>query len=227
MCGRYSFVASKEKLKKHFPQIKHQPKVEISYNIAPSQKAYVITNNNPNRLSQFYWGLVPYWARDSKNLGKLMNARCEEITSKPSFRMPIRRKRCLVLADSFYEWKTEGRKKVPYRIQLKNNALLAMAGIWDVWNEGGERPLYTFSIITTEPNEEMKNLHNRMPVILNTVEEQKQWLGHIGLEKIRSLMKTLENDQLTFYRISEKLNSPINNDINLHTEVKPPPTLFD
>ena len=125
MCGRFSLVLSKEKIEESL-SIKMSQDIQPSFNIAPTQLSYVITNENPNRLQLLHWGLLPHWSNDGKLSGKLINARTESISSKPSFRMPIRQKRCLVLADSFYEWKYYGQKKVPYRITMRNDDLMVI-----------------------------------------------------------------------------------------------------
>ena len=222
MCGRYSFVVKKEKVQKLFPKVKIEGDLDKSYNIAPTQQAYVITNKQPNILQKMRWGLIPHWAKDGKRGGALINARVETIDEKPSFREPIHTQRCLVLADSFYEWRTEGGKKIPYRILLKNGELMVFAGIWDVWQN-----LSTFSILTTEPNVEMSQLHNRMPVILNTESGYEKWLSNT--RDIPSLLPICEKPQdgfLHIYKVSDKLNAVKNNFPELHKELPEELTLF-
>jgi putative SOS response-associated peptidase YedK len=225
MCGRFSFNASKEKIQRELGDIETGSNLRINFNIAPTQHAYVLTNDHPNRLQYMTWGLIPYWSRDGKNAGKLINARSEGIASKPSFRLPIRQRRCLVLADSFYEWRRELDRKVPYRIMLKDDRLLVMAGIWDVWYKD-DYAIKSFSIITTPPNKEMATIHNRMPVLLTSKESQENWLKETELSNILDMMHTPEDDILTMYRVSEEVNSVKNNSPSLHKEVPEPPTLF-
>lgn len=225
MCGRFSFSTSKEKIKKQLGPINTGENLKMNFNVAPTQEAYVITNEYPDRLDMLKWGLVPFWAKDTKNAGRLINARSEGIADKPSFRSPIRKRRCLVLADSFYEWKRHGKEKIPYRIFPGNGDLLIMAGIWEVWNKG-EAPLQTFSIITTEPNQEMQPIHNRMPVLLATREEQQRWLDHLTLDEVLELLKTPEDGLLTMYRVSTQVNSVRNNGPELHEEVPEQGELF-
>lgn len=222
MCGRYSFTTSKEKVKKSFGVLHFDKEFKNSYNIAPTHAAMVISNQDPTRLVSMEWGIVPYWARDGKNSGKLINARAEDINSKPSFRIPIRRQRCLVLADSFYEWKKNGSDKTPYRIMPKEGNALAMAGVWDKWGED----LYTFSIITVAPNEEMSKVHNRMPLLFTDKESQEKWLSELSLKEVGAMLQTPQDDLLTMYPISNLVNSPANNSLKLHKEFKEPPTLF-
>ena len=225
MCGRYSFVASIERVKNQLGDIDTGNHLQVNFNVAPTQASYIITNDKPNKLQFLTWGLVPYWSKDAKNSGKLINARMEGIAAKPSFRMPIRKRRCLILADSFYEWKKEGGRKIPYRIMLQNGKLLLMAGIWDVWQRGRQM-VKSFSIITTPPNKEMKNVHRRMPLILNTTEQQQQWLQEKSLNKVLEMLKTSNDNILTMYRVSDKVNSIHNNSIELHQKIEEPPTLF-
>jgi len=225
MCGRYSLAVSKVKLEEAL-KIKLENEIQSNYNIAPTHLSHVITNDQPNQLQKFYWGLIPHWSKDGKLNGKLINARSEGIASKPSFRMPIRQKRCLVLADSFYEWKPYGKKKVPYRIMMRNEAPMVMAGIWDIWQQGNQI-LKSFSILTTPPNEEMKLIHNRMPVIFSKSELWERWLDDISLEEALQMMQPVEDNSLKIYRVSEKLNSVNFSSEDLHHEVLEPPTLFD
>jgi putative SOS response-associated peptidase YedK len=221
MCGRYSFATSREKVNKHFG-LSIETELEKRYNIAPSQKAYVIMSENPKELQQLTWGLIPHWINDNAANSNLINARSEGISSKPSFRLPIRKKRCLVLADSFYEWKNYGRKKLPHRIVAKESQLMVFAGIWDEWQ--GKK---TFAIITTTPNEDMKRLHDRMPVILPNLETQQKWLSDLPLKEVLELLKPMDDNTLRVYPVSDRLNKGEHDAADLWTEIKTPPSLFD
>ncbi|MFN0214261.1 MAG: SOS response-associated peptidase [Saprospiraceae bacterium] len=208
MCGRYSFAPTPKQRKSLEKQVEVPSDLELRFNIAPTQKAYVITNEAPFHLQKMEWGLIPHWSPDGKNSGKLINARAEGIAEKPSFRKPINSKRCLVPADSFYEWKKlPGGRKIPYRIFQKNETLLFFAGIWDEWGKAGEIKR-TFSIITTSPNLEMRDLHNRMPVLLTDEESQQLWLSPIPLNRHLTLLQTPKDGLLSRYPVSEKLNKP-------------------
>ena len=218
MCGRFSLSASEQKIQQELPFVETGSNLRISYNIAPTQHAYVVTNEQPDRLQYLTWGLIPFWSKEGKNSGKLINARSEGIEGKPSFRIPIRKKRCLVLADSFYEWRREGNKKIPYRILPKDDGLLVMAGIWDQWDKDGY-PVRSFSIITTSPNREVSSIHDRMPVILPSLEERQKWLEPIDLDEVLIMMRPAVDDYFKIYRVSEELNSPRNNHPKLHEEV--------
>jgi putative SOS response-associated peptidase YedK len=225
MCGRFSLAVSSEKIKLQFPGVETGENLRVSYNIAPTQHAYVITNDKPEKLQYLIWGLIPSWSNEGKNSGKLINARREGIEVKPSFRLPIRMNRCLVLADSFYEWRQAGGRKIPYRILLKNGEIMVMAGIWDTWYDG-DYAVKSFSIITTQSNAELFALHDRMPVILETKDKQRDWLKDSALEDVLSLMQTLPDGSLSLYRVSERLNSPVNNAADLHEEMPEQPSLF-
>ncbi|HHM20541.1 MAG TPA: SOS response-associated peptidase [Bacteroidetes bacterium] len=225
MCGRYSLATSKEKLQKEFPFVDMPETIRASYNIAPTQCAYVVTNDQPRRLQYLVWGLVPHWSNDGKNSGRLINARREGIEGRPSFRVPVRKQRCLVPADSFYEWRREGLRKIPYRIMAKDGGLLAFAGVWDVWYDG-DYALKTFSIITTPSNEELSGIHNRMPVLLTNVEQRQAWLEAKELSEVLAMLRTPPNGTLTMYRIPELVNSVVNNSPELQHEIPEPPTLF-
>lgn len=219
MCGRYSFVPSKKQLDEQLPEVEIPAVLQLSFNIAPTHRAYVIANDQPHTLQQMVWGLVPHWSRDGANGGKLINARAEGILEKPSFRLPAIQRHCLVPADSFYEWRTlPGKRKVPYRIRLKNGRLLMMAGLWEEWRHGHERKR-TFSIITTTPNAELAALHDRMPVLMLTPEDQQRWLNSSDPEEIRVILQTPPNDVLELYRVSEKLNAPGPDGPELHEPV--------
>lgn len=225
MCGRFSLATSKEKLQQQLPFVEATETLRVSYNIAPTQHAYAVTNDQPERLQYITWGLVPHWSKDGKKSGRLINARLEGIETKPSFRIPVRKRRCLVPADSFYEWRREGAQKIPYRIFLNNGDLMMFAGIWDVWYSG-DYGLKTFSIITSDANEEVSPIHNRMPLILTTLEAQKAWLEAEELDDILSLMQIPPDGILNKYRVSDQVNSVVNNAPELHYEVPESPTLF-
>ena len=227
MCGRYSQVYSFEQLEQQL-QIPLSSAISIpaNYNVAPTQKAMVLTNEQPNLLQAFRWGLIPHWSKDISQGARLINARREGIATKPSFRIPIRKRRCLVFADSFYEWRRSGQQKLPYRILRDNDDLLVMAGIWEVWQKEGEH-VQSFSVITTEPNAEMEGIHNRMPVLLLDHYTQQRWLEEQPLEDILDLLQTPPDGILKHYRVGQQVNSVRNNGPELHQAVSDDPlTLF-
>ncbi|MBK6994197.1 MAG: SOS response-associated peptidase [Lewinellaceae bacterium] len=226
MCGRYSF-APKPKQRIALENVVAVPaELQLHFNIAPTQEAYVIANECPNILQKMEWGLVPHWSSDGKNSGKLINARAEGIAEKPSFRDSFQSKRCLVPADSFYEWrKLSADRKIPYRIFLKNDELLFFAGIWDEWKKAGTTKR-TFSIITTTPNSEMADLHDRMPVILPDAETRRLWLSPLPLQEALAMLHPPKSGLLSMYRVSEKLNKAGYEGAALHEAVPEELRLF-
>ncbi len=225
MCGRFSLATTKEKLQLEFPFLQIEEAPAPNYNVAPTQPAAVIPNDEPATLKLFIWGLVPHWDKEGKPTGKLINARAETVAEKPSFRRAFSRQRCIVPADSFYEWKKIGNKKVPYRILRKDGRLLAFAGIWDVWTDG-LTALHTFSIITTDPNEEVATIHDRMPVVLLDEDQQLAWLEEHDLEKLKKLLVPPPDGIFEMYPVSTAVNNPKNNSPALHDPWLPPATLF-
>lgn len=224
MCGRYSVVIDEAKLRKQFTKDLLKPKAGLptNYNVAPTQNSLVITNREPNQLQLFRWGLVPFWAKDLKIGARMINARREGIEDKSSFRKPIREKRCLVVADSFYEWQRTDGGKQPYRILPTDGSLLVMAGIWESWkpkDDPGAETVYTYSIITGEPNAEMAPIHDRMPMLLQDEELQTAWLDlDASLEEVKDLLRTPEDGVLAPYPVSALVGNVRNNGPELHLE---------
>lgn len=165
MCGRYTLTADSRKIAESFgvePALATGPR----YNIAPTQQVVAIIKNGAAQLSLLRWGLIPSWAKDETIGSRMINARAETLAEKPSFKHLLRRRRCLVIADGFYEWKAEGKEKTPMYITLEDHQPFAFAGLWDVWKDPAGEPVQSCTIITTEPNELMATIHNRMPAIL-------------------------------------------------------------
>lgn len=222
MCGRYSKVLSPQDIDEAFgPITVEAEQLEANYNIAPTQKTAVITNRDPHQIQLFEWGLVPSWSKDGKNSGRMINARAETILEKPAFRKPIRERRCLVIADSFYEWKTAGKSKQPYRIYNPEQKVLVFAGIWEFWRDqtNPELEKRTFSILTTAPNAEMTPIHDRMPVVLAKAEQQA-WLGDLTDEDITELTQTPKDGTLEMYPVQQVVGSVKNNGPELHEPVQ-------
>ena len=224
MCGRISFVADKDKIKKTLPQAQFEGDLRTSFNIAPTQSAYVINSNVDNVLQPMFWGLVPSWAKEGKPNGALINARMETLLEKPSFRQPFENQRCIVPVDSFYEWQTgAGGRKLPFRIMDTEGGLLCLAGIHSVW----KTTLKTFAIITTEANAEMSRIHTRMPVLLKTEAERTAWLSNdTPLDTLLYMCQKPTDGLLKMYRVSEKVNSVKYDAPDLHQQVPEELTLF-
>ena len=225
MCGRYSVVIDEAKLRQQFTRDLLLPEggLKADYNMAPTKNGLVMTDRQPDRLQAFRWGLVPFWAKDLKIGARMINARREGIEDKASFRQPIREKRCLVVADSFYEWQRRGKEKQPYRILPANDDLLVMAGIWSSWrpkDEPDAAPVYTYSIITGEPNEEIAPIHDRMPMLLTTTEAQQTWLStDSSLETALGLLRTPPDGTLKHYPVSSVVGNVRNNGPELHEAI--------
>jgi len=210
MCGRYSFAPDLKIVNEHYDISVNDDDLTPNYNCAPSQLLPVITNDKSIGFNFFRWGLIPFWAKDISIGNKLINARSETILEKPSFRNAFRQRRCLVPADAFYEWKQEVKEKIPYRIFLKNQNIFSMAGIWEKCKLPNGETIFSFAIITTQPNTLMTKIHNRMPVILDKKGEDL-WINNTDEKELTNLLKPFPAEQMTAYRISNLVNSPRNN----------------
>jgi len=191
MCGRFTLTVPEEEWVQYFQIQAVRLKFEPRYNIAPMQDipAIISDDSGVRRAGMLRWGLVPPWSSDEKVGSKMINARAETIHEKRSFREPLLKRRCLIPADGFYEWKRNGREKQPHRIVLNSRPLFAMAGIYESWTSSDGRTIHTCSIITTEPNELMSDIHDRMPVILPR-EAEAVWLDR-SLQSIQDLLAVL------------------------------------
>ena len=189
------------------------PSFQPSYNIAPTQNVPVILQlDGVARAELFRWGLVPFWARDMAIGNQMINARAETITEKPAFKELVRDRRCAVLADGFYEWRKDGKGKTPMLFKLKTGEPFTFAGLWDSWKKPDGAMLQTFTIITTEPNELLRPIHNRMPVML-TDDDAKVWISADGgeLSHLLALLKPLPAELMDAYDVSPLVNNPRNN----------------
>jgi putative SOS response-associated peptidase YedK len=210
MCGRFSLTTPWELIKKRFDVTIPANDYRLRYNAAPGQELWVIPEETPNDAQLFHWGLVPFWAKDPKIGARLINARAETIAEKPAFRTPFKKHRCLVLADGFYEWDRKGARRVPYRVVLKDEKPFALAGICDYWKDDKGKELRSFSIITTDANQLIAKIHDRMPVIL-LPKDEKVWLDP-GLDIMRALkmLCPYPADDMMMYPVSTLVNNPKN-----------------
>ena len=163
------------------------------------------------------WGLIPSWAKEEKVGFRMINARAETIDSKPAFKKLFKTRRCLVLADGFYEWRQDsgGKAKAPYRFVLREGRPFAMAGLWDAWSEGQGPALLTYTIITTSANKVVGRVHPRMPVILDA-RGRREWLDRAaGPERLAELLKPFDSSAMEGYRVSSGVNKPANDHENL------------
>lgn len=211
MCGRYGFVPpSKEQFAKRFGIKNLTVNLEKRYNISPGSIMPVVVRQSPNQVKLMKWGLVPFWAKDPSIGFKMINARVEIVAVKPSFRKAIESQRCLVPASFFFECKKTGNEKNPYLIKLKNNEMFSFAGIFDNWKDAEGRKIQTYTIITTEPNSKITETHNRMPIILNSYDEDL-WLDKSApIYKITGLLKACQNEISTISPVSKLVNKPEN-----------------
>ncbi|MFH0974766.1 MAG: SOS response-associated peptidase [Spirochaetota bacterium] len=215
MCGRFTQKSERPDIQLEFYIESWQAEPNASYNIAPSQKAGVVINEGgKNIYAAFKWGLVPHWAKDPKIGNNMINAKAETLAEKPSFKVPLKSKRCIVPADGFYEWKKAGNSKIPYYIFLKDNSLFGMAGLYDEWDAPGNEKLYTFTIITTEANELTAGIHDkkRMPVIIQK-KDREAWLNNKTYNEadLLKLLRPLDTKLMDAYEVTPFVNSPKNN----------------
>ena len=180
MCGRYFLQRDPAGLRSYFETQGDTPNHPPSWNVAPTQDSLVVRRDpkdGARHMGVLRWGLVPRWAKDATGAARLMNARADGIAEKPSFREAFAKRRCLVPADGFYEWRQEGERKQPYAVALASGEPMGMAGLWEGWQQPYGTWLRTYSIVTTDANEKQALVHHRMPVILPP-ELWPAWLDH-------------------------------------------------
>lgn len=222
MCGRFTLVTNLEKWKERF-QIEVIPfEGKPRYNIAPSQHIpAIILDRGHRRIGQLKWGLVPAWAADETGGYKMINARCETLHEKPAFKQLFVKKRCIVPADSFYEWMQSITGKQPMRIMMKSGEPFAFAGLYDTWTNPVGEKVHTCTIVTTQANELIENIHERMPVILKK-EDEKIWLDREKYDqlKLQSLFTPNDSNEMLVYPVSTKVGSPKNDDPSCIQEIE-------
>ena len=213
MCGRFTQTASPEVIAEQF-QLKEPPIFKTRYNIAPSQSIAAV-RITPETQTRAYvmlrWGLIPSWAKDPKIGAQCINAKAETVAEKPAFRAAFKKRRCLVLADGFYEWQMQGTRKQPMWISLKTKTPFAFAGLWEHWEPPEGEPLETCTIITTEANTFMQPIHARMPVILPP-SSYDHWLdpGFSDVSVLNTFLRPCPSEDLIAYPVSTLVNSPRN-----------------
>jgi putative SOS response-associated peptidase YedK len=212
MCGRFTLTVNPADLQETFENYTFPQQFAPRFNIAPTQPVLAIPNDERNEADFFIWGLIPMWAKDPGIGNKLINARAETLAEKPSFRGSLKYKRCLVIADGFYEWKSgAGKTKTPYFIHKTDRKPFAFAGLWDSWNGPDGSQVKTCTIITTEPNDLTSLIHNRMPVILHPRDYAK-WLDPSPQtpENMAPLLKPYPAEEMNAYVVSTMVNKPEN-----------------
>jgi putative SOS response-associated peptidase YedK len=234
MCGRYSFAVEDALILERFG-VRVRTAIYITrYNCSPSQNLAVITNDAPDTLNFFRWGLIPSWAKDRSIGNKLINARAETLSEKPSFKNAFRNRRCLVPATGFFEWKRNGRDvaagrdvapgssrdvacnvstpnptPIPWHITLKNREPFCFAGLWDKWISADGVQIHSFTIITTSPNKLVEQIHDRMPVILHRNDEQR-WIAPNHDPSLAELLRPYPADLMEAWPVSTMVNSAKN-----------------
>ena len=208
MCGRFSFVMEDALILERFGVRVQTAIYKARYNCAPSQDIAVITNQINPMWQYFRWGLIPFWAKDKKIGNQLINARAETVTEKPSFRNAFKNQRCLVPATGFFEWRRD-KVKTPFNIRLKGGGPFSFAGLWDKWVSAEGEIIYSFSIITTTPNELMAQIHDRMPVVLHR-EDEARWVAPGPDASLIELLRPFPSEMMEAYPVSTLVNSPGN-----------------
>jgi putative SOS response-associated peptidase YedK len=215
MCGRFTLRTPANLLVEQF-MLDMAPPWQPRYNIAPTQTLFAVrktADDDQRHATLLRWGLVPSWAKDVKMGSRLINARADTIAEKPSFRSALKKRRCLVLADGYYEWRTEGKRKQPFYIRMEDEQQFAFAGLWESWRPEQGAPLETCTLITTEANELTRSIHDRMPVILNAADHDL-WLDPTFFERecITRLLVPFAAEEMKAEPVSSRVNSVKNDD---------------
>lgn len=220
MCGRYSLFDLND-LAHRFRIDQPIPQMAPNYNVAPGQTMPVVTRNSPNQIQLMRWGLIPFWAKEDRVGYKTINAKAETVLEKPTFHKPARRQRCLVPANSFYEWHRRGSGSIPHNIRSKTNELMAFAGLYDEWQSTAGQSILSYTIVTTTTNSSMAWLHERMPLILTRPDEDLWLDGSTSMDEIRRILAQPVSEDLEMYPISSQVNQVRNNYPELQERVEP------
>ena len=214
MCGRYALTTEPGDLQEAFPEFKFPDLGIPRFNIAPSQPILATSNDGKKKADHFNWGLIPSWAKDPSIGNRMINARADTLAEKPAFRSAYKYRRCLIFADGFFEWQAQpgSKLKIPFFIQLKSRLPFVFAGLWEQWHSTDGSEILSAAIITTEPNELMTSIHNRMPVILKT-DAYAHWMDSSpqSPDRLQNLLVPYPSIEMTAYPVSTVVNSP-NND---------------
>ena len=215
MCGRFALSIKTKDVETLVPGLRVQEDLGPRFNFAPTQDVPVLLNDGENELSMARWGLIPFWSKDMKIGARLINARSETIDEKPAFRNAFKKRRCLIFADGFYEWKKNPstNKKSPYFFKMKSGEPFTFAGLWESWKNPAGGNIISTTIITTEPNEIMSPVHNRMPVIL-LPQDRELWVNADNAEAplLKNCLRPYPADEMTAYEVTLRVNNPRNDD---------------
>ena len=210
MCGRYVVKSSKQELQRAFPGVELPDELEPRFNVAPTQPVLAITSDAPSQARWLRWGLIPHWAKDAKIASKMINARADSVAHKPAYRAAFERRRCAILADGFSEWQkpARGKTRQPWLFTRKGGEPFAFAGLWEIWRppEGGE-PVVSCTVITTDANELVRTVHDRMPAMLRP-DQVASWLRTDAPEsESLALLAPVPADELDARPVSQAVNS--------------------
>ncbi|MSR82597.1 MAG: SOS response-associated peptidase [Candidatus Latescibacteria bacterium] len=208
MCGRFALHHTTAEVGDYFSVEQVSFELQPRYNIAPSQPVAVVRQRGVRSLDACKWGLVPSWAKDPKIGNRMINARAETLAEKPSYKSALKRRRCLIPASGFYEWRQEGKERIPTYIHALDELPLALAGLWEEWQSPDGTQLLSCTILTTEANAFMATIHTRMPVILPPA-AQEQWLDQEQqeLETLLALLQPLATDGLAAHAVGRQVNA--------------------
>jgi len=209
MCGRFTLTVNPAEFQDSFPDFGFPPVFAPRFNIAPSQPLLAIPNDGRRQATFFLWGFIPSWAKDSGFERRLINARGETLAEKPSFKGAFKYRRCLILADGFYEWQGTGKTKTPHFIFMKSRQPFAFAGLWSDWESSDGSRLKTCTIVTTTPNEVVAPIHKRMPVILPPT-AYLAWLDPRLRTDLLPLLKPYPAEEMDAHPVSDLVNNPKN-----------------
>jgi len=216
MCGRYFQQRGPAAVARYFETVNPLPNIAASWNRAPTQDALVVRRHpetGARHLDALRWGLVPRWAKDASGAAKMINARSESIAEKPAFREAFRKRRCIVTADGFYEWRTEGKAKQPFAVAMADGAPMALAGLWEGWRGPDGSILRSCTIVTGAANAKLAPLHQRMPMILPRA-AWPAWLGEVPADEaaLLALLQPCPPEAVLAWPVSPRVNKVAEND---------------
>ena len=217
MCGRYSLSTNIEDLAYRFDFKPTNFGYQTRFNISPTQQVLAVTKNDSgNQAMLMKWGLIPSWTKDPSISNRMINARAETLTEKPAFRNAFLKRRCMIIADGFYEWTRHKGDKTPIRVTLKSGEAFGFAGLWETWRSPDNQEIQSCTIITTYANDLMKTIHDRMPVILTT-ESERLWLDYNQQDpkKLKELLIPYESIKMETQEVTRLINSTKNDHITL------------
>lgn len=207
MCGRYTITLEPADFEAEMDVAEFPADFEPRYNVAPTQNVLVVRDAESRKAEWMKWGLIPFWAKDPTIGARMINARSETLAEKPSFKQSFARRRCLILADGFYEWqKVPGEASIPYYIKLKNSKPFAFAGLWDRWQSPEKEDVLSCTIITCGPNVLIAPIHDRMPVMMDR-EHAWKWLQPAPVEELEKQLLPFPAEEMEAYQIGKAVNN--------------------